>query len=77
MVVKQHQISFAFQVVQDDDFFIYLVWKLNLPMFLPKLMTKICHNMPRKVKLEKRFTKLENTGKMEKIKILFIYHGNI
>ena len=60
-----------------------LVQTWNLPKFLPKLMTKICKDMPKyarkseKWRKVKRLEKPENTGNMRKIKILFICHGRI
>ncbi len=56
--------------------------KEQLPKFLPKLMTKICKDMPKYVRKSeksrkvKRLEKPENTGNMRKIKILFICHGS-
>lgn len=60
-----------------------LVQTWNLPKFLPKLMTKICKDMPQYARISekwrnvKRLEKPENTGNMRKIKILFICHGSI
>ena len=60
-----------------------LVQTWNLPKFLPKLMTKICKDMPKYTRISekwrkvKRFEKPENTGNMRKIKFLFICHGRI
>ena len=58
-----------------------LVQTWNLPKFLPKLMTKICKDMPKYARISekwrkvKRLEKPENKGNMGKIKILFVCHG--
>ena len=58
-----------------------LVQTWNLPKFLPKLMTKICKDMPKYARISekwrkvKRLEKPENTGNMRKIKILSVCYG--